>query len=88
MVAGLGSCIAPFLVASMVVAAPTIGEDLGAEVALLAWLTAAFFLVAASLLIPFGRIADVKGSKKVFTVGMVIYVLSGIICALARTSTS
>ncbi len=83
LVAGLGSSIAPFLVASMVVAAPTIGEDLGAEVALLAWLTAAFFLVAASLLIPFGRIADVKGSKKVFTAGMAIYVISTMICAFA-----
>jgi MFS family permease len=83
LVAGLGSCIAPFLVAAMVVAAPTIGGDLGAEVASLAWLTAAFFLVAAALLIPFGRIADVKGSKKVFTAGMAIYALSGTICALA-----
>lgn len=83
LVAGLGSCIAPFLVASMVVAAPDIGADLGSEVALLPWLTAAFFLVAASLLIPIGRIADLRGSKKVFTVGMVVYLVSALACALA-----
>ena len=83
LVAGLGSVIAPFLVASMFVAAPTIGEDLGADVSALGWLTAAFFLAAASLLIPFGRIADVKGSKKVFAAGMAVYVMSAALCALA-----
>ena len=82
---GMGSAIAPFLVASMFVAAPTIGVDLHADLATLAWLTAAFFLVAASLLIPFGHIADLKGVKKVFTLGMGVYAISGAICVLAPT---
>jgi len=69
----------------MVVAAPDIGRDLGSEVSLLPWLTAAFFLVAASLLIPIGRIADMRGSKKVFTVGIVVYAVSALMCALAPT---
>lgn len=83
LVAALGSCVAPFLVASMVVSAPGIGADLGSGVALLPWLTAGFFLVAASLLIPIGRIADMRGSKKVFTVGMVVYLVSALVSALA-----
>lgn len=83
LVAALGSCVAPFLVASMVVSAPDIGEDLGSGVALLPWLTAGFLLVAASLLIPIGRIADMRGSKKVFTIGMVVYLTSALVCALA-----
>jgi MFS family permease len=83
LVTGLGSMVAPFLVASMIVAAPTIGTDLGAEVALLPWLTAAFFLVAASLLIPVGRVADAWGSKKIFTAGILVYIASTTICALA-----
>jgi MFS family permease len=67
----------------MVVAAPGIGESLGSAVDLLPWLTAAFFLVAASLLIPVGRIADLRGSKKVFTAGMIVYLVSALICALS-----
>ena len=85
MATGMGSAIAPFLVASMFVAAPTIGVDLHADLATLAWLTAAFFLVAASLLIPFGHIADLKGVKKVFTLGMGVYAISGAVCVLAPT---
>ena len=83
LVAGLGSSIAPFLVASMVVSAPWIGEDLGAEVAGLAGLAAACVLVAAALLIPMGRIADLRGSKKVFIVGLSVYLVSALACALA-----
>lgn len=80
LVAGLGSSIAPFLVASMVVAAPTIGVEFEAEVSLLGWLTAAFFLVAAALLVPMGRIADIRGSRRVFTAGMIVYLVSAVVC--------
>ena len=71
------------MVGSMLVAAPTIGDDFSADVALLGWLTAAFFLIAAACLVPFGRVADVRGAKKVFTVGLAIYVVSGLISALS-----
>ena len=77
----LGSSLAPFMVGAIFVAAPTIGDDYSADVALLGWLTAAFFLVAAACLVPFGRIADVKGAKKVFTAGLAIYVVSALLSA-------
>jgi len=82
-VAGLGSAVAPFQVASVIVAAPTIGLDFGTDVALLGWLTAAFFLASAAFLVPFGRIADVKGAKRVFALGMAVYIASAAVCALA-----
>jgi MFS family permease len=81
--AGLGSSLAPFMVGSMLVAAPTIGDDFSADVALLGWLTAAFFLIAAACLVPFGRVADVQGAKKVFVAGLAVYVVSGLISALS-----
>jgi len=79
----LGSSLAPFMVGAILVAAPTIGDDYSADVALLGWLTAAFFLVAAACLVPFGRIADVKGAKKVFSAGLAIYVVSALLSALS-----
>jgi MFS family permease len=79
----LGSSLAPFMVGAIFVAAPTIGDDYSADVALLGWLTAAFFLVAAACLVPFGRIADVKGAKKVFAAGLAIYVVSTLLSALS-----
>ncbi|MBP1928284.1 MFS family permease [Methanolinea mesophila] len=81
--AALGSAAAPFMVASIIVASPEIGREFSADVVLLGWVTAAFFLTAASFLIPFGRIADIRGAKKVFTTGLAMYVVSAVISAAA-----
>ncbi len=80
---GVGSSMAPFMVASMVVAAPTIGRDFQAEVSLLGWIAAAFFLTAGTFLLPFGRIADIRGSKRIFSLGLVIYIVSATLSAFA-----
>jgi MFS family permease len=82
-IAGLGSSIAPFMVSSLIVATPAIGDEFPADVALLGWVTAAFFLVAAAFLVPFSRIADIKGSKRVFTAGMGMYLAAAVVCGLA-----
>lgn len=82
-IAALGSAIAPFMVASLIVATPVIGREFSADVALLGWFTASFFLVAGSLLVPFGRIADIRGSKKVFTAGMGVNLVAALVCMFA-----
>lgn len=83
LVAALGSALAPFMVSAVIVATPAIGRDFPADVALLTWVTAAFFIVAAALLIPFGRIADVRGSKRVFTAGMAVYIVAAAVSGFA-----
>ncbi|MDD1719781.1 MAG: MFS transporter [Methanoregulaceae archaeon] len=72
----LGSSLAPFMVAGMIVALPAIGDEFSAEPALLGLVTTSFFLAAAVFLVPFGRIADSFGTKKVFLTGIVIYLAS------------
>jgi len=82
-IAAFGSAIAPFMVASLIVATPAIGKEFSADVALLGWITASFFLVAGAFLVPFGRIADIRGSKKVFTAGMAVYLVAALVCMFA-----
>jgi MFS family permease len=79
----LGSSLAPFMVAGLLVALPTIGQEFVADASLLGWLTNVFFLAAAVFLVPFGRVADVRGTKKVFTTGIAVYFFSVIHCILA-----
>ncbi|MDD1675381.1 MAG: MFS transporter, partial [Methanomicrobiales archaeon] len=81
----MGSSLAPFMVSGLLVALPTIGVEFGADASLLGWLTNAFFLAAAVALVPFGRLADLHGAKKVFTTGVGVYVISVILCILAPT---
>jgi MFS family permease len=79
----LGSSLAPFMVSSLIVALPTIGRDFSADAVWLGWLTTAFFLAAATFLVPLGRFADIYGVKKIFTAGIMIYGFSAFLCALA-----
>jgi MFS family permease len=78
-----GSSVAPFLVSATIVALPTIGREFSADAASLGWLTTAFFLAAAMFLVPFGRIADVYGAKKVFMAGSAVYLVSVVLCSIA-----
>jgi EmrB/QacA subfamily drug resistance transporter len=79
----LGSSLAPFMVSALIVALPTIGHEFSADAASLGWVTTIFFLAAALFLVPFGRIADIYGVKKVFTTGIFVYLLSVILCSIA-----
>lgn len=78
-----GSFLAPFMVSSLIVAIPTIGIEFSMDAVAMSWLGAAFFLAASMFLIPFGRMADIFGVKRVFTAGIYIYFLSALLSALA-----
>ena len=79
----LGPSLAPFMVSALIVALPTIGREFSADTASLGWVTNIFFLAAALFLVPFGRIADIYGVKKVFTTGVFVYFLSVLLCSSA-----
>lgn len=71
------------MVSALIVAIPTIGEDFSMDAAAMSRLATAFFLAASMFLIPFGRMADIFGVKRVFTVGLYIYFFSAMLAALA-----
>ncbi len=71
------------MVSALIVALPTIGHGFSADAASLGWVTNIFFLAAALFLVPFGRVADIYGVKKVFTTGIFIYLLSVLLCSIA-----
>ena len=79
----LGSSLAPFMVSALIVALPTIGHEFSADVHGLSLLTNIFFVAAAVFLVPFGKIADTFGVKKVFTLGIIVYFISAFLCIIA-----
>jgi MFS family permease len=82
----LGSSLAPFMVAGLTVAIPSVGEEFATDPVTLSWIPTAFFLAAAMFLIPFGRIADIYGVKRLFSIGLAVYFVSALIAALAPTA--
>jgi EmrB/QacA subfamily drug resistance transporter len=76
LVTTLGAFLTPFMGSSIIVAIPSIGIEFSAGVVLLGWVLTIYVLATAVFLIPFGRLADIYGRKKVFTLGFIIYTIA------------
>ena len=71
----LSSFMTPFMVSSLNVALPSIGNEFGLDAISLSWVATSYLLSAAIFLIPFGRLADIYGRKKIFIYGVTIYTI-------------
>jgi EmrB/QacA subfamily drug resistance transporter len=52
---------------------------------MLSWIPTAYLLASAVLLLPFGRIADMHGRKRVFIAGMVVVMFASVLASAVRT---
>lgn len=82
-VATLASFFTPFMASAINIAIPSIGSEFAADVILLSWIPTVYLLAAAVFAVPFGRIADIYGMKKIFTYGIVIFTSASLLCAIA-----
>jgi EmrB/QacA subfamily drug resistance transporter len=67
------------------IALPAIHRSLGSSLSGLQWTVDAYTLVLASLLMLAGSTADRVGRKRVFQVGLVVFSLGSLLCAVAPT---
>jgi EmrB/QacA subfamily drug resistance transporter len=67
------------------VALPAIEQDLGGGLAGQQWVVNAYLLVLGSLILVGGRLGDVFGERKVFSVGVAGFGVSSLLCALSPT---
>jgi EmrB/QacA subfamily drug resistance transporter len=86
LVTTVGSFLTPFLGSSIAIALPTIGNELKMNAILLGWVSTAYLLAAAMFLVPIGRIADIYGRKKVFTVGVFVYASASVLAAMSHSA--
>jgi len=86
LVATLTSFLTPFMGASVNIALPSIGKEFATGAVLLSWIATSYLLAAAMFLLPFGRIADIYGRKRIFTWGIVIYAISSFLSAIASSA--
>lgn len=84
--ATIASFFTPFMGSSINIALPAIGMDFGADAIILNWVTNGFLLAAAIFAVPFGRVADIHGMKKIFTYGIILFTVASLLCALSPSS--
>ena len=83
LVASLASFLSAFMGSSVNVALPTIGKEFATSAVAMGWITTAYLLAAAVGLVPFGRLADLHGRRRVFTLGFATYTVAAVACAFA-----
>ena len=79
----LVSFLTPFVRSSINLALPALAAEFGLSAVFLTWISTIYLLVNAILYIPFGRIGDIYGRKRIFQFGLIIFTLSSFISAFS-----
>jgi EmrB/QacA subfamily drug resistance transporter len=82
-VASLASFLTPFMSSSINIALPATGKEFSMSAVLLGWVPASYLLSSSIFLIPFGRIADITGRRRVFLGGITLHTCSSLLCGLS-----
>ena len=74
----ISAFVTPFLASSINVAIPAMSGEFQVAPTFLSWAVTAFLLGSACMLLPFGRLADIVGRKRLFHTGTVCLILTTI----------
>jgi EmrB/QacA subfamily drug resistance transporter len=76
----------PFMGSAINIALPSIAEAFQIDAVLLSWVATSYLLASAIFLVPFGRLADIHGRKRVFAWGILVFTFSSLLCALSSSA--
>jgi EmrB/QacA subfamily drug resistance transporter len=82
----LAAFLTPFDGSSVNIALPSIGKEFSMDAISLGWVATAYLLASAMFLVPFGRVADIYGRKKIFTVGILAFTAASFSMVLCRSA--
>ena len=74
-----------FMSSGLNVALPVISQEFNADAVLMNWVLTAHQLTVVVFMLPFGRLADIIGIKKIIIIGMIIYTATSALCAFSKS---
>ena len=77
-IATLAAFIGPFDASAVNVALPAMGKEFAMNAVSLGWVATAYLLSSAIFLLPFGRLADIFGRKKIYTTGLFVFTVASL----------
>ena len=85
-IAILAGFLTPFDLSAVNIALPSIAEEFSMDAIQMGWVSTAYLLASAVFLVPFGRIADIYGRKKVFAAGLSVFTIASLLMVVAPSA--
>ncbi|MBN2334604.1 MFS transporter [Candidatus Bathyarchaeota archaeon] len=82
----LSSFLTPWSGSSFNIALPSIAKEYGLTAVAMSWASLAYLLTSAMFLIPFGKLADMHGRKKVYLAGITVFTAASALLAVHPSS--
>ncbi|MBE0409342.1 MAG: MFS transporter [Anaerolineales bacterium] len=67
---------------------PVIRSDFNTDLATIQWVVTIYLLFVSGFLLSIGRLGDLRGHKKIYLFGFMVFVFSSALCGLAASATS
>lgn len=78
--------LTPFDLSAVNIALPAIASEFSLDAVSLTWISSAYLLASAAFLVPFGKLGDIFGRKKVLTAGISLFTLCSALMILSVSS--
>ena len=80
---GLGTCMSALDASVVNTVLPVIREAYRVPVEVIQWVSTTYLLIMGSLLLTFGRLGDLRGHKRVYLAGLVVFVPASVLCGIS-----
>jgi len=80
-----GSMMSPLTMSSVNIAMPAMAAELQADARLVSWLPTIFLISNVALILPFGKLADNIGRKRIYMIGLLVTVITSLGAAMAAS---
>jgi len=84
-VAALSTFLVAFMGSSVNIALPAISSELQVDAVLVTWIPTAYLLATAVCLLPFGRLADIYGRKRILTYGIFVFTIAALLLSFVSS---
>lgn len=82
----LSSFLTPFSGSSFNIALPSIANEYNLTAIAMSWASLSYLLTTAMFLIPFGKLADMYGRRRIYLYGITVFTIASILLAVYPTS--
>lgn len=84
-VVSIGSLMGAIDASVLLIAFPTVARDLSASLVEMVWVLMVYILMGTALVLSLGRVADMKGRKRLYNAGFVVFILGSLLCGFSTT---